>query len=680
MPKYKITSPEGKTMVVSGDVPPTEQEAIEIFESVKGETQPKVEESTLKDPRNITKAEFRERKKLEDEKSFGESAGDFALGVAQGVGQIASMGAGAIGETVEAVSEGEWSKIVKSFPEGVAKALFDMGEIGEAIGGRIGDQFVTDEEAFNRQFARFQQDQIDADKRQAGLIFASEETLPQLSEIASIVGDPTNLIGLGVAGKVAKASKLGKTAQRAGEILDLPNKAVRGAMDKSIRSTAQLADTALTKSAPVLKQASKAGRKIASVAKKPRTVIGKIAEKTLMLKKGGLSGVSTVGQIMSGPAGKILFGTEFVGNRMAKLYKQSKDAQQIARILSSERGRLSFLQEIATNEKISKGIRKVAGLGTTQKGMDIAMNAVSNGVSAGVLQGIFTKMATDDAQAIGQAVGGGLAFGGMTAPMGKRTTTRQAQKGDFTEVPVALDPIERGRDLVAIEKERQANPKNFNKEKGNMILFHNAFDKKSTDAGIGAGKEGTTYSDGAKELYLARGETEGYKYMNDIENAIQDDSINTTTYVRTAATKKQAREQLKSNIEEIVQDLVFMDVQIPKAVKRNKTLTTGRAINIDSLRAIAGERGLDINSLMGELGVLKQHIREGGKFNDRSIQSNSIVQLFNDGEKSLIVQVEPRNIVSMRNKPLNAKTPSVDTPPPAGVPSPKRSSKGMPSL
>ncbi len=651
MPEYDITSPSGRTITISGAVPPTQSEAEEIFSNLEPATETT---EPAKDPRNITFDEFKKRKKIEDEKSFGEQAGEFVGGVASGVGQIFQTGAGAIGETAEAVSAGEFQKILKSFPEGVAKAMFDLSELGEAIGGRAGDVFVGEEESLMRQFERSQQDILDSEKRQAGLLFGAEETLPQLTEVASIVGDPTNLIGLGVAGKVAKASRLGQTAQRAGEILDLPSKAVRAGLGAGVSKTAGAVSGLLEASAKPLKAVSKASKKLEKVAKKPRTMLQSLTEKTLLLKKGKLDGISKVGLMMGGPFGKVLLGTELIGNKGAKLYKQSRDAQKIASIMSNPEGRLSFLQAVATNPSVSKGIRRFASSAKTEKAMNIAINSVTNGVSAGILQGVFAKLATDDIGAIGQAVGGGLAFGGL-APVGTRGGRgAPAQKGDFTELPISLDPAQRSRDLVALEVERQANPRNFRKEKANMDIFDSVFDKKGTDAGIGAGKEGTTLSDGVKELYASRGEGEGLRYINEAEQAIQQDVSSVITYVKTASQKRGAGGKLESKIEPITQDITLLDLQISTPDNRNKTLTNVRGINNDTLRSIAIDKNIDINFLLGELVGLKGYVRGGGRVNDKKISSNAIVKLLNDPKalKGLMVQVEPRNIITMLNKPI----------------------------
>lgn len=653
MPKFRITSPEGKTLLIEGPSAPTQQEAERLFTDNSFDAKPVVVDPP-KDPRNQTFEEFKVQERINAEKSFGEDALDFAGGVASGIGQIFSMGAGAIGETIGAVSDGEFKKILKSFPEGVAKSMFDLGEIGEAIGGRIGDQFVGDEESLMRQFQRQQQDFVDSDKRQAGLLFGADETLPQLSEIASIVGDPTNLIGLGVAGKLAKASKLGKTAQRAGEILDLPNKAIRAGLGKAVKGGALGAGTVLKALDKPLKGVSIVGEKVAKLAKRPRSVVQEITEKTLGIKSGNLGAVSKVGFMMGGPLGKILLGAELIGSKGANLYKNSVDAQKIANILANPDSRLSFLQSVATNPNISEGIRRLANLRGTQKGMDIAINAISNGVSAGVLQGIFTKLATDDLGQIGQAFGGGLAFGGL-APVGPKTIrsrggeSRPSSKGDL---PVSLDPAQRARDLEALERERQANPENFNKEKANMNSFNGAFESKAGDARRGRGNEGILFPAGTKELYYARGEVEGVSKMNEIEGILQNDVVSNITYVKTGASSDglSARKQIKSVIETITQDVVLLDIQLPGD---GMTLSNTRGINVDVLRQIANERNMDMNFLLGELVTLKTHVRNGGKAGDPIMKENSIMQLLGEGEKSLMVQVEPRNIVNMKQKPLD---------------------------
>lgn len=653
MPQFEIETNDGRVITIESDQAPTEAQALAVVQNLSAPTDNTVEPP--KDPRNQTFEEFKEQERINDEKSLGEDALDLAGGVASGVGQLVGMGFGAVGETFSAVSDGEFSKILRSLPEGMAKSIFDLGEIGESIVGRVGDQFVGEEESLMRQFQRQQQDFVDADRRAEGFTANPDQVLPQLTEVASMGLDPTNLIGLGVAGKLAKASKLGSVAEGAGRILDIPSQAVKAGLGKAVQLGALGTGATLKALDKPLKAVSAVSGKVSELASKPRSTVQNITEKTLGIKSGKLGGVAKVGMIMGGPLGKMLLASEIIGKKGANLYKNSVDARHISGILANPNGRLGFLQEVATNPNISDGIRRLANMGKTQRGMDIAMNAVSNGVSAGILQGIFTKMATDDLGQIGQAIGGGMAFGGLVPVGGKtnRSTGGEARTGSKGDLPVSLDPKQRARDLEALERERQANPEKFNNEQANMGFFIDAFDSKATDAGVGRGNEGTTLPNGAKELYYARGEPQTVKNINDLEASLQQDAVSNITYVKTGAGSTTAGGQIKgSQIETITQDVSLLDFQISSDAKGNKTLTTARGINVDALRQSARETGISMDVLLNELTVLKNHVRNGGKVNDPAIKSNEIVKLINEGKKGLIVQIEPRNVVTMKDKPL----------------------------
>lgn len=653
MPQFKINTSDGRVITIEAVQAPTPEEALSIVSKMSasgGKTS-----EPPKDPRNQTFKEFKEQERINSEKSLSEDALDFAGGMASGIGQMIGTGFGAVGETFGAVSDGEFSKILRSLPEGMAKSIFDIGEIGEAIVGRVGDLIVGEEESLMRQFQRQQQDFVDADRRAEGFTANPDQVLPQLTEVASMGLDPTNLIGLGVAGKLAKASKLGKVAEGAGRILDIPSQAVKAGLGKAVQLGALGTGATLKALDKPLRAVSAVSGKVSNLASKPRSVVQDITEKTLGIKTGKLGGVAKVGMIMGGPLGKMLLASEIIGKKGANLYKNSVDARHISGILANPSGRLGFLQEVATNPNISDGIRRLANMGKTQRGMDIAMNAVSNGVSAGILQGIFTKMATDDLGQIGQSIGGGMAFGGLVPVGGKtnRSTGGEARTGSKGDLPVSLDPKQRARDLEALERERQANPEKFRNEQANMGFFIDAFDSKATDAGVGRGNEGTTLPNGAKELYYARGEPQTVKNINDLEASLQQDVVSNITYVKTGAGSTTAGGQIEgSQIETITQDVSLLDFQISLDAKGNKTLTTVRGINVDALRQSARETGISMDVLLNELTVLKNHVRNGGKVNDPAIKSNEIVKLINEGKKGLIAQIEPRNVVTMRDKPL----------------------------
>jgi len=433
MPQYQLTSPDGRSVIVTGESAPSEQEAESIFQSMgvsdKVQRQPKKTEAS--GYAKQTFEQFKNQAKIDSEKSLGEQSLEFGAGVGRGILQMARMGANAVGETFTAAQEGEWGKIAKSLPEGVAKAVFDIGEMGEAIGGRIGDQFVGDEEALQRQFARFQQDQLDAQKRQRGFVYTPEETLHNLTETAAIFGDPTNLIGLGVAGKLGKVSKLGAVAEKTGAILDVPSRVVRSGLKGGVKLGAKGAEIGFKASRIPLKILSGAGKGTEFIAGIPRRTVAAVISKSLGVAGGSrsLGGLTKLGGIATGPTGASLIAAEALGGVAAKSSKLGLQAEKVLHILGDRSRQARFIDEVLLDPTISKSVKKgvkLAGLGGG-RALDLAFNSIANGVTTATLQGILTKMATDDPGMIGEAVGAGGLFGAAipVGPVQSRLTPEQ---------------------------------------------------------------------------------------------------------------------------------------------------------------------------------------------------------------------------------------------------------------
>jgi len=364
----------------------------------------------------MTDDEIRAQIERDNAKSFSEKSSEFFSGVGQGMFQLARLGAQGISELGGAVSEGDFSRIGKTGAEGVARAMFDIADLGEAIAGRVGDVFVSDEEAIERQIKRRREDILDQEKRRQGLLFSEEEILPAATEVGSFVLDPTNLIGVGAAGKVGKLAGLGVKAQNA---LDAPNKLVRAGLEKGARLTAGVAGKTLTGAASVLDKplgvtssVLNAGGKVAGL---PRDAVNTMLQKTLGTNIDTIRGITGVGGALTNPVTQTELLLKAGGNAAGGAGTVLKDAGIIMNILSDKDRQFRFLkQAMSADSGVSQKTRnllKVAGTGT-QKGLDLAFNALANGTSTAVLQGLMAKAATDDPEAIGSAVGMGLLFGG----------------------------------------------------------------------------------------------------------------------------------------------------------------------------------------------------------------------------------------------------------------------------
>jgi len=472
MPSFRIQPSQGDAIIIEAERAPTEQEAAEIFAQI-GKVEPvKRPQTEFSDPRKMTLEEFTAKTKLDEQKDFTEKTGDFFTGVGQGILQMGRTAVGAVGETTQAASAGELSKIAKSLPEGIAKSLFDIAEIGEAIGGRAGDLFVPEDQAIERQFNRFMQDIEDQDIRRAGLIFSEEETLPQLSEAFSVIADPTNLIGVGLGGKILKASRLGKAAERAGTILDVPSNLTRRGVKQTIKAGARALGTAVRVTEKPLRIVSKLAGATEEVVGLPRVAATNITAKVLGLSPKEIAQVQNITK----------FGTPFVpalgslgkaelaaaGGRVItdKFADLAVDASTVLKLLGDQTRQIRFLDAVLLDPSVSKSVKRAVSIAGTggEKALDIAFNSVANGVSAATLQGVLATLATDDPETIGQAVGTGLAFGGAlpigrvpgaAAPTGVLPPTRGAVQ---QRPPIQAPQAQRGAPRAPTQQPTPARP------------------------------------------------------------------------------------------------------------------------------------------------------------------------------------------------------------------------------
>lgn len=604
---------------------------------------------SLNPNKRMTKEEFAIDQQEQADKPFLEKAGEVISGVGTGLWQMGGTALKAIPETVGTLGEGDYTRFGKTMIEASAQGLMGSGEMLEDISGRTQEFFMNDEEALDHSYNRYLDNLDEAEYTQEGLMFDASETDPNTVATASMLLDPANLAGLGITGKAVKAFNLSKTAQKAGKILDMPHNIIRGSLEKGMKGVAKTAQGALFASRMPLKGAEWLGGGLEYIGSAPVKLARWATPSKMFSDSDVLGGAVRLGMWHMGPIGQTFLGTELVGHAFAKSAKIGRQAETISGILGDFGRRERFLQAVQLSPDVSPGIKLMAKRADNARSVELTMNAISNGVTAGTLQGIITKLSTDDTEVIGQAMGGGGVFGGMTAPIGPKRGNRPVKPSDNPAHPVSDDFTTRQADLVEIEQHRQADGANeFNNEKNNMSSYNHVFDTQKTDAR--PGKEGTTFPEGSKVFYSQRGEGEGLKYMYDIEDAIQLDKISNVTFVTTASTDLAGRKKKKSVIEPLSANVIWLDTQANKGTKDNNTLTSGRAINFDNLRAVAFERGLDINFLAGEVKKLKDHVRSGGQINDKKMKSNEINKLLKDGEVGIINQIDPRNIVYLGDK------------------------------
>lgn len=418
MPKFDLELDNGTILTVESDQVPTQEEADQVisdFYTNVDNHKPKEFKTG-----NLSNDELRDMVIKDLDTDF--NAGQFASGVGQGVMQLIRMGAGATEEIGSALLGGEFKKVGGTVLEAPARALFDIADLGEAIRGRAGDLFADDrEEIIERRVERMRQDMLDQEKRKRGFLVSEENRLENATEIGSFVLDPTNIAGVGLAGKVGKVAGLGLKAQQA---LDLPNKLVRDAVERGARMTATATGKGLEMASSVLSPPTKlAGSALGSTGRllgRPRELVNDILSKTLGLDPkvantltygaGGMYNPLTQAEIIS------KLGSGAAG--LAPTFLD--DTARIFNILGDSDRQFRFIEQAILDPSISPQTRKlleVAGNGT-QKGLDLAFNSAVNGLSAGSLQAIMATMNTNDPEAIGSAFGAGLMLGGAT-PVGQ---------------------------------------------------------------------------------------------------------------------------------------------------------------------------------------------------------------------------------------------------------------------
>jgi len=410
MPEFEITSPDGRSIIVEGETAPNPQQAALLFQQAALQDSGRKREDAS--PLAMTFDEFKAQAERDDMKGFSQKAGEFVSGLGQGVLQLIRMGGESIVEAGGAALEGDFEKIGKTGIEAAARGGFDLLDFGEAVTGRIGDAFVSDEEALQRQFARHQQDILDQEKRSQGLVFSSDEVLPSATEVGSFLLDPTNLIGIGAAGKVGKLARLG---DKASNVLDAPNKAVRAALDKGVRLGAAGTGKALTGAARVLdaplKLTASGLDKTGRIVGLPREAVTNITGKALGMNPSDiqrLNQFTRIGGAFASPIGQAEVAAKLGAKAAEKGTSMLRDAGQLLNIIGDKDRQYRFIRTAIEDPKISSKTRnllRVAGNGT-QKGLDLAFNAAANGLTTASIQAIMAKMATDDPEAIGSAFGG----------------------------------------------------------------------------------------------------------------------------------------------------------------------------------------------------------------------------------------------------------------------------------
>jgi len=449
------------------------------------------------DPRKQSFTEFKLMKSREADTSLYEDATEFMNGVATGIGQLFRMGMNATEEGYEAIQRGEYDKLAMSGVEGVAKGIFDTTNLAESIAGNVGDYFVDDETALFRQFSRAKEERDDFETREAGLVFDQEQTFKNLTEVGSVVLDPLNLIGLGLTSKVAKASKLGQTAIKAGNLLDMPANLTRKALRGSLKGGAKGAAILASASAKPLRVLSKGAEKAENIIGIPNDAITGVVSKTLGISPsdaGLLRHATPVGQLAT-PLAPLA--TAELGAKAAKIglggaANLADDAAALFNALGDPSRQLRFIEKAIQDKSISPATRKalsIAGSGGT-KAMDLAFNSLSNGASAASLQGIFAAMAGQNPNEVGQAVGTGLAFGGVM-PFGPKGGADQAardkgsisylqakfskdQMDNFNKLPdnsqkLVASLLESGIEANVILQDKKTFTDTYNRESGQSV-------------------------------------------------------------------------------------------------------------------------------------------------------------------------------------------------------------------
>jgi len=176
-----------------------------------------------------------------------------------------------------------------------------------------------------------------------------------------------------------------------------------------------------------------------------------------------------------------------------------------------------------------------------------------------------------------------------------------------------------------------------------------------TDAGLGKGNEGTTFPEAVKTFYEgSRGLAlkGSRKKMNDIEKSIKEFRPRFVSFVKTASKKGNNNDMLKAlangelanKIENIAGNMQFIGTQTVPFASRNRTLSSGIAVNLDVLNGMIREN-LVPNSIKDSMNDFARRIRQGEKMRD--IKDNDFFEVSKQ-VSGLINQIDPRLIVEIR--------------------------------
>jgi len=454
MPDFEITDSEtGNTLIVTGDIPPTPEESEELFSlNASNVITPepiaeKPRQIEFADPSNPTQEEWLLKEQIDNEQSNLDYSVDILKAIPKGIFQMGKTIVSGIGEGFEPTPEqGGKFKRVKSILEGGRRALWDIGELYEAAEGRIGDIGQEPDVKSERRRQRFIQDVKDADTRNKGLWFDSQQTQPNLTEAMSILADPTNLLPSGLAtqalkstAKVAKAvgvsQNLIKNAQKIQTVVDIPVNLSRAAVRAPIRGGAKVMSFGLNQIQKPIKIIGKVSGKVGDKAGDVREsvidlaikAVGASPEQAKVAK--GISMWATPFVPGFNSVDKLELGGKATRFASEVAIKKAEQLQNVMSILGDGKKQARFIEAVIEHPNVPTSVKKMASIAGAggQKTMDMALDAVAGSLSTGALQGVLTSIATTDADAIGQAIGGGGLFGAFGGAISSKS--RKGREG-----------------------------------------------------------------------------------------------------------------------------------------------------------------------------------------------------------------------------------------------------------
>ena len=378
----------------------------------------------------LTKDEFVAKRKADEEKSFLQSAQEFGGGVVEGAKMIGKQAYDAsleFGDMVEKSKARVTVQPTKTLEElgtyaDLAGDILNVGgrdfiRFAKSLGGAAMDKLgdFTEEEEIDREYERYKQNFDYNTKVRPAMLESDEIEYKKVVDFGANFVDPFMALpvakigsmatrapliaaqkaatagaisarskGLVNVAKFAKGtekaiSKLDKGVEIAGKIGSYPTEMAARVGAKVIRKGLKGAALA---TGGALQATGKLGAGVEKVASLPRKAVAKVAEK---ITPGG-GGVALGGQLVGGLTGTIpgaleLGITEGVG---AIARKVGTGAGQIFTTLGKPASNKRFLYRLATNEKVSPGMRKAAMVAYRNYGTalgDGAFNMLANGVS-----------------------------------------------------------------------------------------------------------------------------------------------------------------------------------------------------------------------------------------------------------------------------------------------------------